>query len=299
MKNTCHAVLLILVSLVAGAAAQRSPQAVVDELLAADRAFSAGSAKTDLVTGLSAMFAADVIMPNPAGIAYGSQQAIEALRANPANAGARVEWTPLRAGISGDGRHGFTAGFMSLQPARGASVALKYLAYWEKQRDGWRVLVYKRVLAKAMPALTPMASVLPRQIVESTPDAAAIERYRKSLAEAETSFSRDAQKIGISAAFVQYGSADAINLGNADIPIFLVGNQTIGANVGGGAAGTGSPFSWGAEKTIVAASGDFGIAIGHIVANAPGADGKPQPGRPFFTIWRRDSPTEPWRYIAE
>ena len=44
-----------------------TPQAAVDELLAADRAFSAASAKTDLVSGLAAMFDADVIMPLPNG----------------------------------------------------------------------------------------------------------------------------------------------------------------------------------------------------------------------------------------
>lgn len=74
----------------------------------------------------------------------------------------------------------------------------------------------------------------------------------------------------------------------------------IGAGVGAGRPGTGSPVSWGPDyKTIVAASGDFGVTIGHIVPNAPGADGKPQPGRPFFTIWRRDSTRDPWKYIAE
>ena len=60
-----------------------------------------------------------------------------------------------------------------------------------------------------------------------------------------------------------------------------------------------APVSWGADKTIVAASGDFGVTLGYIVPNAPGAGGKPQPRRPFFTIWRRDSPKDPWRYIAE
>ena len=299
MNKKYFALASVVVVSLATLSAQASPQAVADELLAADRAFSAASAKTDLVTGLSAMFAPDVIMPNPAGIAYGSQQAIDALRANPVNAGARIEWTPLRAGLSADGRHGFTAGVMSLHQASGVTAPLKYLAYWEKQQDGWRVLVYKRGQAKTMPPLTPMANVLPGRIVAPTTDAAVIERYRQSLADAETSFSRDAQKIGIGPAFAQYGSPDAINLGGPDTPVFLVGNQAIGTNVGGGAAAAGSPVSWGPEKTIVAASGDFGITIGYIVPNAPGADGKPQPGRPFFTIWRRDSPQGAWRYIAE
>ena len=44
---------------------QTTPQAVVDELLATDRAFAAASARTDVVSGLSAMFAADVILPVP------------------------------------------------------------------------------------------------------------------------------------------------------------------------------------------------------------------------------------------
>ena len=299
MKQKSFALVLAVFGCAAVVSAQPSPQAVVDELLAADRAFSAASGKTDLVTGLSAMFASDVIMPNPAGIAYGSQQAIEALRANPANGGARIEWTPLRAAVSADGRHGFTAGFMSWHQASGVTTPLKYLAYWEKQQDRWRVLVYKRGAAKTMPPLTPMANVLPKQIVVPSTDAAAIERYRQSLADAETSFSRDAQKMGIGPAFAQYGSPDAINLGGPDTPVFLVGNQAIGSNVGGGAPPSGSPVSWGPEKTIVAASGDFGITIGYIVPNTPGADGKPQPGRPFFTIWRRDSPKDPWRYIAE
>ncbi|MGH9141728.1 MAG: hypothetical protein ACRD2I_11400 [Vicinamibacterales bacterium] len=42
-------------------------QSVVDDLLAVDRAFSTAGAKADLVAGLSAMFADDVVIPNPRG----------------------------------------------------------------------------------------------------------------------------------------------------------------------------------------------------------------------------------------
>jgi ketosteroid isomerase-like protein len=281
------------------AQAQPSPEGIVAELLAADRAFAVASAKTDLISGLSAMFATDVILPNPAGIAHGLEEAKAALRANPANATARIDWTPVRASISGDGQHGFTAGFRTMRVADGKEVPLKYLAYWEKRTEGWRVRVYKRGQAKSLPPLTPMPNVLPTRIVTATSDPAAIEEYRRSLAEAETSFSRDAQTLGMRTAFTQYGSPEAINLGGPDVPTFLIGNRAIGAGVGSERPETGSPVSWGPETTIVASSGDFGITIGYIVPNAPGADGKPQAGRPFFTIWRRDSPSEPWRYIAE
>ena len=77
-----------------------APQQIADELLAADRAFAAASAKTDLISGISAMFATDVAMPAPTGIAYGSQKATEALRSNPANTGARAEWTPVRVALN-------------------------------------------------------------------------------------------------------------------------------------------------------------------------------------------------------
>jgi ketosteroid isomerase-like protein len=275
-----------------------TPRQVADELLAADRAFSAASAKTDLVTGLSAMFAADVLMPNPNGIAAGVSEAVASLKTNPVNAGAKIEWTPARVSISGDGRHGFTAGFMTMHRADGTSAPLKYLSYWEKIPEGWRVLAYKRGQAKDAPPAMAVSYVLPKQIVEPAKDVALIERHRQSLADAETAFSNEAQKIGTGAAFIKYGSSDAINLGGAAAPTFLLGNEAIGASVGAGEPPT-SRIHWGPDvKTIVAASGDFGVTIGHIFPNAPGADGKPQPGRPFFTIWRRDA-SGAWRYVAE
>lgn len=58
-------------------------------------------------------------------------------------------------------------------------------------------------------------------------------------------------------------------------------------------------MSWGPDTTIIAPSGDFGVTVGYIVQNQPGADGKIPPGRPFFTIWKRDSPSGKWLYIAE
>jgi hypothetical protein len=66
-----------------------SPQQIADGLLAADRTFSAAAAKTDLTGGLSAMFASDVVMPNPNGIAQGFDKAVEALKANPINTARR------------------------------------------------------------------------------------------------------------------------------------------------------------------------------------------------------------------
>jgi ketosteroid isomerase-like protein len=278
--------------------AQSTPKSVADELLAADRAFAAAAKHTDIVTALTTMFAPDVALTHSGGIAYGKDKAIEALKANPVNAGGRIEWTPARVSVSGDGRHGFTAGFMTLNRSDNTTTPMKYLGYWEKQQDGWRLLAYKRGISKTPAPPTPVTYVLPKQIVAPSTDAAAIERYRGSLAEAETSFSRDAQTMGLAAAFTKYGDPEAINLGGADVATYLLGNQQVGSGIGSGTPTNSSPVSWGPEKTIVAASGDFGVTVGYIVQNKP-PDGKTSPGQPFFTIWKRSSPNGKWLYIAE
>jgi hypothetical protein len=275
-----------------------SPQSVADELLAADRAFAAAAKKSGVIPALTAMFAREVAMTHAGGIAYGFDSAVAALKANPINAG-RIEWIPARVGVSGDGQHGFTAGFMTLHRLDGSTTPMKYLAYWEKQRDGWRVLAYKRGVAKQpAPAMT-VSYALPKQVAASTANAATVERHRESLAEVERSFSRDAQTMGMRAAFTQYGDPEAINLGGPDTATWLIGNAAIGAGVGGERPTEGSPVSWGPEKTIIAASGDFGVTIGYIVPNKPDPGSKGPARFAFFTIWRRDSPTAPWKYIAE
>src|SRR5580765_5829653 len=108
--------------------AAATPQSVVDELLAADRAFSAASATTDLVSGLTAMFADDVVIPNPPEqFAEGKAAVVAMLRANADNARSRTEWTPVRGGVSADGQHGFTVGFMTIHRPDAATIPLKYL----------------------------------------------------------------------------------------------------------------------------------------------------------------------------
>jgi ketosteroid isomerase-like protein len=187
-----------------------TPQSALEELIAADRAVSAASAGTDLVTGLTAMFAEDVVIPNPPGhFAEGKAAVVTMLRANPDNVRSQTEWTPVRGGLSADGAHGFTVGFMSLHRPDGATLALKYLAYWVKQAEGWRVVAYKRTRAgEGSPSRAMMAPVLPAQLVTSSTDAVEIARHRDSLDRAERSFSDEAQKIGLGPAFARFGSAD-------------------------------------------------------------------------------------------
>jgi hypothetical protein len=62
---------------------------------------------------------------------------------------------------------------------------------------------------------------------------------------------------------------------------------------------TGSSVSWAPDRgVIVASSGDLGVTIGTIVVNEPDSTGARQ-SFPFFTVWRRAGPDQPWRYVAE
>src|SRR5688572_16801924 len=204
---------VFLVAAGLGASQSGTPQGAVDELLSADRAFSTASAATDVVSGISAMFAADVVLPLPGGkFANGLPAAREALAANAENAGARVEWTPIRGGISADGVHGFTFGYMTLHKADRTIVPGKYLSYWIRTPEGWRVAVYKRTRrSDSVISMTLLPAALPPRMVAPAGDQETLETYRKSIDRAERDFSDEAQKIGLGPAFAKYGSADAVN----------------------------------------------------------------------------------------
>ena len=276
-----------------------APRAVADELLAADRAFAAASARTDVAAGLAPMLTADVVMPVPGGFAVGRDSALAAIRANPANTSARLAWTPLRVGVSADGRQGFTLGYATLRTADGATMPAKYLTYWVKGPEGWRAAVYRRSRAGGTAPATALPPALPAHRVAPSSDSAAIARFRQSLDSAERAFSRDAQTIGLQAAFARYGSADAMNMGGPARATFVTGADSIGAAVAEGEPATGSSVSWAPDRgVIVASSGDLGVTIGTIVTNQPDSTGATA-SFPFFTVWRRATPDEPWRYVAE
>lgn len=295
---------LIIAGLVAVTLTQTvTPQSAFDELLAADRAFAAAAARTTAIPALTVMFADDVVMPTPApqpGFARGKAQANDALSANPANATSRVEWTPVGGGVSADGRDGFTVGYMSITSGEGKVQPAKYIAYWTRRADGWRVAAYKRIAADGAPQLLAMlAATLPARIESPITDAATLARHRASLEAAEKAFSDEAQKIGLGPAFAKYGSAEAVNIGPRTSAGFVVGAANIARSVGAGSEGKPSPVSWAADEgSIVASSGDLGVTFGFIRQNGQATQGQPA-GVPFFTIWHRPSVNVQWRYVAE
>jgi hypothetical protein len=236
------------------------------------------------------MFDADVVVPGGPALTIGRDAALAQYRAAPAWRSGTVTWRPVRGGISADGTQGFTYGYLTVSAGDPARRSRKYLAYWIRRPEGWRVAAYRQTPHEPGEQTQGMhAPSLPAAPAPS-PDAAA------SLAAAERAFSDRAQQIGLAAAFREYGRPDAVNLG-AGGAAFVTGVDAISASVDSSGATT-SPVSWSTERSLVAPSGDLGVSMGVIRRNVAPTDGST--GRfAFFTIWRRDGPGAPWRYIAE
>lgn len=278
------------------------PANTVDSLLAADRAFSSAAKTTDLVAAISNMFVANIVVQAPGGHIRGREAAVAALNTNADNKQSRVEWTPVFAGVSSDGENGFTVGYMTITKPDGTALPAKYVSYWVRGESGWKVAAYKRVPRSAGDV---SLSMLPPSLpVRGLPrgDAATVQRYADELSLAEHAFSRDAGPMGLGPAFAKWGAEDAVNAGGGESASaeFVRGPQAISRSV----SATLPPdvtITWAPEQVIVASTGDLGVSIGTIRVTAPSTAGNAVAMRdvPFFTIWKRRTPVDPWRYVAE
>jgi ketosteroid isomerase-like protein len=274
------------------AAEPADPKAAVEQLLAADRAYSDQAGKAaDPIAGISPMLDDEVIMPSPKGHAIGRDAVLALFRENPSYKEGKVSWAPIRGGISADGIQGFTYGFLSVTGGDPARRDRKYLAYWVKRDQGWRIVAYRQQVREAGEVSREMlAPSLPPFSAEPVFDQDVIAAHQLSMASAEKSFSDHAQKVGLKAAFHDYGRADAMNMyGGAG---FAIGLDAV---VAGFKEGDPTTIHWSTERSFVASSGDLGVSVGTISPNDPNGGA----GFPFFTVWRRDGPDKPWRYIAE
>ncbi len=282
-------------------AQQPAPEALVKALITADRGFSSIGTARGCRAALTEMLTAEVTIPAPGrGLMQGRDSVLELYASQPGFPTARCSWIPIRGGVSADGTQGFTYGVMTQTNADRTTLPFRYLAYWRKGATGWRVAVYKRLRSPAPAASTTMRrAAIPTAYIAPRTDAAMQRVIDASLVEAERAFSREAQTMGLGPAFVKHGSADAMNLGSQADSTFTFGAEAIGRKIGDGDTTRTSPVSWGPERVLAASSGDLGVTMGMIYPNAPTADGSTPRGFPFFTVWRRAGPGQPWRYVAE
>lgn len=268
--------------------ADHDPATAYAELVEAERAFSSAAANRAPAEGIAAMFDAEVQLPTRDGIANGREAASAALAANPSSRGTGASWRSIGGGVSADGSHGFTFGYLDIAGGDPARAHRRYLAYWVKRPEGWRVLALRQVVRGPDEAeIGPIAPLIAAAAATRRPGNA------DSVAAAERAFSDRAQQVGLRAAFLEYGHPRAVHVASPNG--FAVGLPAIGANFDGA---TTSPLNWSSDRTWAAASGDLGLSVGTIRANGTPPAGQPA-AIPFFTIWIRDAATGEWRYIAE
>lgn len=284
--RTLAAALLLPVA-AAPAAAQTNARAALEGLLAADRQFAAAAARSGVADGIVAAFAPDVTLSIRGRFADGRAAALAALREAPSYQGAHARWRPIGGTVSADGRHGFTTGYLDIDGAADKQHAgRRYLAYWVRRPEGWRIAVYRQALRPAgQPTAQVYAPALPVRRSRAPGAAAA------SLRAAEQGFSDRAQRVGLQAAFRELGRPDAVHVAGDDG--FRIGLPAITATMPSEVPAT---LVWSADRVIVAGSGDLGVTIGRIHPTHHAAGERAN--IPFFTVWRRD-PGGPWRYIAE
>lgn len=286
--------LLIALAFMAAPAAAKlaDPKAGLEELLKADRDFSDAAAKAaDPVAALTPMLDAEAVMPSSKGHAVGHDAVLAVFKESPSFKEGKVSWHPVRGGISADGTQGFTYGFLSLTGGDPTRRQRKYLAYWVKRPEGWRVVTYRTVVREAGETSKEMLPPsLPSFSAEPVADPAVVAAQQASVAAAEKAFSDRAQVVGLKQAFGEFGREDAMNMyAGAG---FAYGLDAV---VAGFKEEGPAKIHWGTERSFAASSGDLGVSIGTISPNDP----KDGAGFPFFTVWRRDGPDKPWRYIAE
>ncbi len=269
-------------------------------LLAADREFASAAQGRELPDAIGAMLDPDVVMLAAGAMVRGADSAGAALRRNPRNVGARMTWTPIRGGVSSDGTHGFTYGYMTVTAADGATQPGKYVAYWRRGAAGWRVAAYKRAPRPA--ADVSSSERAPARPVVGLPlySDAQLAQARQALRNAERDFCRMAQSSGLGPAFAHWAAPDAAHVGGPEDAEFRFGPAAVGAGVGGPLP-EGVTVTWVAEDALVARSGDLGVTFGTITSTqaATAAQGADERRAPYFTIWRRADVNAPWRYVIE
>ena len=292
MRILAIALLAPVAAIAAPAAALPTPQAARESLFAAERGFSEQAARLAPAEGIAAMFAPDVVVSMRGGLVSGRDQVLAAMRASPNYQGTHARWRPIGGIVSADGQHGFTTGYLDVDGAANPERAgRRYLAYWVKRPEGWRIAAYRQLIRPASEtADVRYDAALPPRALAADPSASA--GHARSIAAAEQAFSDRAQAAGLRTAFAEFGRPDSIHVQGPHG--FAIGAASIAGSMEEGAT---SPLHWSSDRTIAASSGDLGLSIGRIYPNAAPPPGQPAE-IPFFTVWRRD-PGGQWRYIAE
>lgn len=274
-----------------------APLSVRDSIVALDIQRGALGAGREWVEVSSEPLAEDVIYLAPgAPLVVGRDAARTILATQRPAADAIVAYEPLVAGISRDGRAGFTYGSrITTLPSAAANDRVRvarYIAYWRLTPSGWRIAAYSDVGGDPIPPgiatdlVTPRPSLM-RQHAERAENAVRMVWQTDSL------FSLAADREGAAAAFAgnvaDYGATFAGTL-------LVVGPQAVRAELEAHRNGS---LTWSPVYADAAESADLGFTVGDYVFTGPGASGAvTQRFGKYLTIWKLQSDGH-WKFVVD
>lgn len=265
--------LLLGLALIAASADRTSDR---DALLAADRTLSDRTGDAGVLNGfLPALTDGAAYLHPGAPLLRGSDKIREFF--NSADSLEHLTWSPAFADVSADGRLGYTYGWTRSAGTRG-----KYLACWQKDRGGWRIVAYARTRAVAVTdSVSAPRSVPPSPIVRGRADPGELMR-------ADSMFAALSVGQGVKTAFLAYAADDAIAFGGG--AQISEGREAIGASFDGFPSA--AVLEWWPVAAAIAASGDLGCTVGEAKIASLNHYSK------YLTIWRRQRDGS-WRFVAD
>lgn len=259
-------------------------------LLAAERAFGASIEAGGMSAALPAVMAEDIRFLAPGRELMQDRAAAAAwLSSDPASA-VPLRWTPIQAGVSADGRAGYTFGAAEGTRADGSTLHWRYISFWRRGADGvWRMEAHAGIPAAGPPAAAPAGW---RTLEQGIPSGAPSSRGAGELGammQADRDFAALASAHTVSEAFAAYAAPWGAVATGPDY-----GPEQIGR--------PGSPgltLTWGPVTGGIAESGDLGWTVGTAVFSMPRPDGtRATSYSKYLSVWQRQADGS-WRYLVD
>ena len=271
-------------------------EAAHDGLLRADLARGDSAATLGVARGLTSAFASNVVyLRGGLPIVRGRAPIAAILAAESLGAGVAVRWQPVRAEASADGASGFTYGYTLYGANAGAAPTLRvdrYIAFWRKENDVWRIAAYAETYGAPPPPLT-----LPREAASAEVKDEPMPRVEGPLEEmrqADVAFSAMARKVGTGRAFGEFAAPNAQIFSTPGE--FITGPAAISAAFGPPDSST---LVWRPVVGEIAGSGDIGFTVGNAEHTGRREDGTAFIRySKYLTVWKRQRDGS-WRYVVD
>lgn len=272
-------------------------EAAHDELLRADLSRSDSATTLGFADGVTNRFADDVLyLRGGLPILRGKPAAREVVAAESLGTSVSVRWQPVRAEVSADLLSGFSYGYTVYGVDQAGAPSLRidrYIAYWRKEENGWRIAGYAETYG-AEPPVLPLPLLAIAAVVPDKP----MTRRRGALEEiraADENFSRDATKFGTGDAFGRYAAASAQMFSAPGE--FITGPEAITRSFGPTAGS--STLVWHPVDGEIARSGDLGFTVGNAVFTGEREDSAPVLNySKYLTVWKKQRDGQ-WRFVVD